>query len=550
MSETNEHDYIVVGAGSAGCVLANRLSAGGASVLLLESGLGNRHLGVKAPAAFPTLFQSPRDWNFLSEPEPALYGRRLYLPRGRMLGGSSSMNVMMYVRGNRADYDGWAAGGATGWSYDEVLPYFKRSEDNADFRDRFHGVGGELHVTNKRWLSTHWEAFLDAASKLGINRIDDCNGPIQDGGALVQATIHRGRRWSAADAFLTPARKRQNLTIATTAHVQRVAIERDRAVGVQYGRGGRSQTVRARKEVILSAGAYGSPQLLMLSGIGPADHLREHGIEVLADQPNVGSHLQEHPMSLVNWRCATPDTLDDAAHPKYLLPWLVAGRGKLSSNIAEAALHWRSDSSLDRPDFQIVFGPVYYWEHGFRKTGAPALSAGAVLIGPSSRGTVRLRSADPADHPRILNNMLSSSDEVDAMLRALELIREIASRPPLASRAVEELNPSGALRTRKELTEWLRATCEHEYHPTCTCRIGTPEDGVVDASLRVHGIDGLRVIDASVMPRITSGNTNAPTLMIAERGADLVLSGDSEGRATLTEWNAPTAGSIPTTAQS
>jgi choline dehydrogenase len=277
--------------------------------------------------------------------------------------------------------------------------------------------------------------------------------------------------------------------------------------------------------VVLSAGAYGSPQLLMLSGIGPADHLREHGIDVALDQPNVGAHLQEHPFALVNWRSRDDDTLDDAANPRYLLPWLVAGRGKLSSNIAEAAIHWRSDPGLAAPDFQIVFGPVYFWEHGFRKTGAPALSAGLAYIGPSSRGSVRLRSAEPGDHPRILNNMLGQESEMDAMLRAVDFVRDVASRAPFAQRVREELNPSSQLRTRTELTQWIRATCEHEYHPTCTCRIGTPQDGVVDPELRVHGVPGLRVIDASVMPRVTSGNTNAPTLMIAERGAELILNG-------------------------
>jgi choline dehydrogenase len=262
----------------------------------------------------------------------------------------------------------------------------------------------------------------------------------------------------------------------------------------------------------------------MLSGIGPADHLREHGLDTLVDQPNVGAHLQEHPMALINWRCRTDDTLDDAASPKYLLPWLVAGRGKLSSNVAEAALHWRSDPSLRAPDFQIVFGPVYFWEHGFRKTGAPALSAGLAHIGPSSRGAVRLRSADPGDHPRIVNNMLGQDNEVQAMLRAIELVRDIASRAPFSEHIGEELNPSAGLKSKEELTHWLRATCEHEYHPTCTCRIGSPQEGVVDSQLRVHGVEGLRVIDASVMPRVTSGNTHAPTVMIAERGAELVLS--------------------------
>ena len=524
----SSYEYVIVGAGSAGCVLANRLSAGGATVLLLESGPSDRHLGVKAPAAFPSLFQTSRDWNYLSEPEPGLFGRRLFLPRGRMIGGCSSMNTMMYVRGNRIDYDGWAREGATGWSYDEVLPYFKRSERNAEFGEPYHGTGGELHITAKRWLSQHWERFLDAGAAAGVPRNEDCNGASQDGGALIQATIRGGRRHSAATAFLAPARKRDNLTVTSGAHVQRLTLDGERATGVRYEQGGEVKTATATREVILSAGAYGSPQLLMLSGIGPAEHLREHGIEVAIDQPNVGAHLQEHPMVLVNWRCADEDTLDDAANPRYLLPWLISGKGKLSSNIAEAAIHWRSDASLVAPDFQIVFGPVYFFEHGFRKTGAPALSAGLAYIGPSSRGSVRLRSADPGDHPRILNNVLSQDAEMEAMLRAVEFVRDVASRPPFAHYLREELNPSARLRTRAELTDWVRATCEHEYHPTCTCRIGGPQDGVVDPELRVHGISGLRVVDASVMPRVTSGNTHAPTLMIAERGADLILGASAQ----------------------
>jgi len=528
----SSYDYIVVGAGSAGCVLANRLSARGASVLLLESGGNDRHLSVKAPAAFPTLFQTPRDWNFLSEPEPSLYGRRLFLPRGRMLGGSSSMNAMMYVRGNRADYDGWAENGATGWGYDDVLPHFKRSERNAEFGEPYHGQDGELHITNRRWLSRHWQPFLESAAQLGVPRIADCNGSQQEGGALIQSTIRGGRRMSAARAFLSSGvRKRAGLTIKSDAHVHRVLIEGERATGVRYEQADQIVTAHAEREVILSGGAYGSPQLLMLSGVGPARHLRQHGIDVVLDQPNVGEHLQEHPMTLVNWRCATGDTLDDAADPRYLLPWLIGGRGKLSSNVAESALHWKSDPSLAAPDFQIIFAPVYYWEHGFRKTGAPALSVGVCYIGPASRGSVRLRSSDPGDHPRILNNILSEGGEMQAMLRALELVREIASQPPFSAHVREELNPSAALRTQRQLTSWVRATCEHEYHPTCTCRIGSPEDGVVDPELRVHGIEGLRVIDASVMPRITSGNTNAPTIMIAERGAALILDGAQAGAA-------------------
>jgi choline dehydrogenase-like flavoprotein len=515
----SEYEYVIVGAGAAGCVLANRLSAGGARVCVLESGGSDRHLGVKAPAAFPTLFQTARDWNLLSEPEPGLYGRRWYLPRGRMLGGSSSMNAMFYVRGDRGDFDRWVADfGATGWGYDDVLPLFRRHERNEDFHDEFHGADGELNVTRTRWLSRYWEPYIDAAVAAGIPRIDDYNGAGMDGATLLQTTTRKGRRHSAADAFLKPARKRENLTVRTGAHVQKILFKDGRAIGVKHAGG----TVRATREVILSAGTYHSPQLLMLSGIGPAHQLAEHGIATVVDNPNVGQHLMEHPMAFINWR-VHGDTLDDAAEPKHLLPWVLGGKGKLSSNIGEGVAHWRSDPSLPAPDFQLVQAPVYFWEHGFRKTGAPALTVGAAYIGPQSRGAVTLRSADPADHPRVLNNALTSDGEVDAMLRAIEMVREIASQSPLRGLLGEELNPSAELRTREQLTDWLRATCEHEYHPSCTCRIGSPEDGVVDAELRVHGVAGLRVADASVQPRIVSANTQEITLVIAERCADLVL---------------------------
>src|SRR4051812_1892068 len=512
------HDYVIVGAGSAGCVLANRLSGAGARVLLIEAGGSDRKLPVKAPAAFSELFQGPLDWNYLSEPEPGLHGRRWYLPRGRMLGGSSSMNAMLYVRGNRADFDAWGEG----WSYDELLPLFKRSERNADFDDEFHGTRGEMHVTSKRWLSKHWQPFVDAAAAAGIERNDDCNGERQDGAGLLQTTTKGGRRFSAADAFLRPAKGRDELELVTGALVTRVLLEGGRAAGVEYERSGSRHTARGG-EVIVAAGAYGSPQLLMLSGVGPADHLGEQGIEPLVDSPNVGLHLMEHPMAFVNWRTRATGTLDDASHPRNLLPWLVAGKGKLSSTVAEAAVHWRSDPSLPAPDFQILFAPVYFWEHGFRKTGAPALTMGAAFLRPWGRGSVRLRSSDPADPPRITNTSLTSEGELEAMLRALELIREIASREPLAGLLEEELNPGPGLRGADELTAWLRATCEHEYHPACTCRIGPPESGVVDAELRVHGVEGLRVADASVMPTVTSGNTHAATVAIAERCSDLLL---------------------------
>ena len=519
----SSHDYVIVGSGSAGCLLANRLSARGARVLLLEAGGSARRLEVAIPAAFPNQFQTGIDWNFASEPEPGLFGRRLLLPRGRMLGGSSSMNAMLYVRGNRADYDRWEhEHGARGWAYESVLPLFKRHEANAELDDLYHGTDGELHVTQRRWLSPHWRTFLDAAVATGIEHNPDYNGARQEGASLFQTNTWRGRRWSALDAFLRPALKRESLQVVCKALVRRITISGGRASGVEYEHGGARVLARAEREVILSAGAYGTPQLLLLSGIGPAEHLREVGVEPLVDSPNVGRHLQEHPFAACNWRSRHPLTLDDAAAPRYLVQWALTRRGKLSSTLAEAVIHWRSDDGLATPDFQIYFGPVFFWEHGLRKSRIPSISIGIALLAPESRGSVRLRSADPGDPPRILNNLLSRQDERDAMLRALGLVDELASRSPLAGLLGERLNPGPDLRSRARRTEWLRATCEHLYHPSSSCRMGSADDGVVDPELRVHGVQGLRVADASVMPRVTSGNTNAPTYMIAERCAELL----------------------------
>jgi choline dehydrogenase len=516
------HDYVIVGAGAAGCVLANRLSAGGARVCLLESGGSDWDLAVKAPARFPALYQTPRDWNLLSEPEPGLYGRRLSLQRGRMVGGSSSMNAMCYVRGHPTDFDRWVKEfDAKGWSYDELLPLFKRHEHNEELHDEYHGTHGELNVTRKRWLSRYWKPYVRAAAAAGVPCIDDYNGAEMEGAALLQLTVRNGRRHSAADAFLRPVRKRENLTVQTGAHVRRILLEDRRAVGVEHTRG----TVRAEREVVLSAGAYHSPQLLMLSGIGPASQLKEHCIKTVIDNANVGQHLMDHRAAVVNWR-VDGDTLDDAADPKYLLPWLLAGKGKLSASLVEAVAHWRSDRSLHAPDFQLLLAPLYSWEHGFRRTGALGLSIIAVYLAPQSRGEVTLRPADPTDHPRVLNNMLQTESEVAAMLRAIDMVREIASQPPLRKLRGDELNPA---LPSKELPAWLRATCEHFYHPSCTCRIGSHKHGVVDAELRVHGVDGLRVADASVRPRIVSANTQAITLVIAERCADLLLGRDAAG---------------------
>jgi choline dehydrogenase len=329
--------------------------------------------------------------------------------------------------------------------------------------------------------------------------------------------------------------RRKNLSVQTGALVRRIRLEGERAVGVEYERKGKACLANAASEVIVSAGAYATPQLLMLSGVGPADHLRESGIECVVDSPNVGLHLQEHPLAFFNWHSNDPETLDDAADPRYLGKWLARGAGKLSSTVGEAVLHWRSQDDLDAPDFQFYFAPVYFWEHGFHATGSPSISIAFGLQAPKSRGTVRLRSADPVDQPRILNNMLTEDSDLEAMLRAADFVRELAAQPALSGLLGEQLNPGAAVSSRDDMVAWMRATCEHIYHPTSTCRIGPPDDGVVDPELRVYGIEALRVADASVMPRITSGNTNAPTYMIAERCADFIAGSGRTGSASVAD---------------
>lgn len=516
-------DYVVVGAGSAGCVLADRLSAEGHRVLVLEAGGADDDLLVKIPALFAGMFQGPNDWNYNSEPEPGLFGRRVYLPRGKMLGGSSSMNALIYMRGSREDYDGWASDhGATGWSYDEVLPAFIRSENNADIRDEFHGTDGGLHVTTRRWISPHAEAFIESAVDAGIERNLDFNGAQQAGTGMFQMTAKDGKRCSAADAFLRPALERPNLELITHATVHRVLLDGDRAVGVEYEHEGTVETAVTDREVILSAGSYNTPKLLMLSGIGPAEHLREVGIDVTIDSPHVGGNLQDHPLTLLHWATTAGDTIGDVADPAYMERWMADGTGKLTSNAAESAVLWRSDPSLASPDFQLIFVPGYFWEHGMRRPTVGGMTIGLSYNGPSSRGTVRLRSADPSADPRIVSNLLSQQHEVDAVVRAIGLADDIAARGPLAEVLGERVNPGRGVGP-DELPNWVRAETQHMYHPSCTARIGTPEDGVVDPQLRVHGVDALRVADASVMPRIASGNTNAPTIMIGERAADFLL---------------------------
>jgi choline dehydrogenase len=519
----SEFDYVIVGAGSAGCVLAGRLSEqADVSVAVLEAGGSDRTLNVRIPAAFAKMFRTGRDWEYFSDPEPGLMGRRVYMPRGKMIGGSSSLNAMLYVRGNATDFDEWAKDGATGWSYDEVLPYFILSESFARGADEYRGDSGPLHVDDHRSRTRVTELIAEAAQQAGLPFNPDYNGANQEGVSFLQVTQKQGSRWSAADAWLRPAMSRKNLTVRPRTDVLRVEVTEGRASGVWVRGAEGPELIRARREVILSAGAIGTPQLLMLSGIGPADHLREHGIEVVADNPNVGSHYQDHPFYLLNWETTAPGTLAEAESIRNLANYVFRGRGLLTSTVAEGTAFWRTNADLPAPDMQLHFGAAYFHNHGFDTHATPAFTIAPTLVAPQSRGRIRLRSADPAEKPSIVGNHLTERADVDAMIAGLELAREIAAQDALAGVRGREIHPGERAASRADLEKALRRETDLIYHPTSTARMGAEGESVVDPQLRVHGIEGLRVVDASVFPTVTRGNTNAATYMVAEKAADLI----------------------------
>ncbi|HZR63202.1 MAG TPA: choline dehydrogenase [Xanthobacteraceae bacterium] len=523
-------DYIIVGAGSAGCVLANRLTASGRHrVLLLEAGGHDRHMWIHIPLGFAKLFDNPKvNWLYSSEPEPELNNRRIIQPRGKVLGGSSSINGLLYIRGQKEDYDHWRQLGNTGWGFDDVLPYFRRAEDQERGADDLHGVGGPLSVSDVCEPHPLCEAFIAAAEQSGIPRTDDFNGVRQEGAGYFQLTTRNGRRWSTAAGYLRQARKRHNLKVETHALATRILFDGSRATGIEYRQGDALRTAYANGEVILAGGAFNSPQLLQLSGIGPAKLLREFGIAPLADMTGVGADLQDHLQVRMQFRCSEPITMNDVVnnwrHRCHAgLRYIFSRKGLLTIGAGYAGAFLRTRPQLASPDVQIHFLIFSTETAGAKLHPFSGFMASVCQLRPESRGFVRIKSADPLKPPAIQPRYLSNRMDCDTIVAGLNRLREVMHQPVMRRLISEERMPGEQCASDADLLAYARASGTTVYHPTSTCRMGTDPAAVVDDHLRVRGFERLRVIDASIMPTVVSGNTNAAAVMIGEKGADLVL---------------------------
>jgi choline dehydrogenase-like flavoprotein len=529
-SDQLEFDYVIVGAGSAGCVLANRLTASGKhAVLLLEAGPKDTNPWIHVPLGYGRLFKEKAvNWMYQTEPEPGLNGRSVFQPRGKVLGGSSSINGLLYVRGQHEDYDRWRQHGNQGWGYDDVLPYFKKAEDQARGADGFHGVGGPLPVSDWRHADPLSAAFVEAAVEAGIPGNPDFNGASQEGAGFFQTTTRGGRRASTAVAYLRPARSRRNLHVESSALAERILFDGRRAVAVAFRQAGALRTARARKEILISGGAYNSPQLLQLSGVGPMGLLRHHGIAVVLDAPGVGHDLQDHMQVRVIMRCAQAVTLNDIVNNparKVLagLQYAALRTGPLTIAAGTSGAFFKTNPRLATPDIQIHFLPFSTDKMGEKLHAFSGFTASVCQLRPESRGSLRIRSADPAAPPEIRINYLASEVDRTAFVEGLKILRKILGAPALAPYTVEEVDPGAKVTSDEALLAFCRERGTTVYHPTSTCRMGNDALAVVDQRLRVRGIEGLRVVDASVMPDLVSGNTNAPVIMIAEKAADMIL---------------------------
>ena len=517
------YDYIIVGAGSAGCVLANRLSENpSVKVLLLEAGAPDSKREIHIPVAFSKLFQSPCDWSFYTEAEPQLENRKLYWPRGKVLGGSSSLNAMIYIRGNRRDYDTWQAMGNPGWTFADVLPYFKKSQNQERGPSEYHATGGPLNVSDLRCVNPMSHAFVDAAIETGFPRNPDFNGNSQDGFGIYQVTQQNGRRHSAARAFLHPAMSRPNLKVLTNVHVSGILFEGKSAVGVSFHQNDGSHQERAEREVVLCAGAVGSPHVLLLSGVGPADQLRQFSIPVVCDLPGVGANLQDHPSVGLTYSSLQPVSLLSTERLPAQLRYLCFKSGPLTSNVGEAGGFIRVSPTSQTPDIQFHFAPAYFRKHGFETSTEHGFSFGPTLVRPHSTGHISLRSSNPLDAPCIYANYFSGPGDMELMVEGVKISRQIARARALAKFRGREMYPGDGIQSDDELRDYIRQVAETLYHPVGTCKMGSDAMAVVDSQLRVHGLERLRVVDASIMPTVPGGNTNAPTIMVAEKAADLI----------------------------